>query len=58
MSQSSYLEEACEEAFSKGERILKCNQASGVEHWRVFEYLYTGDYSEHLFNTGLEGKGS
>ncbi|OAL42711.1 hypothetical protein IQ07DRAFT_525636, partial [Pyrenochaeta sp. DS3sAY3a] len=44
--QSSYLEEACQQTFSKDERIIKCEQGSGAAYWRVFEYLYTGDYSD------------
>jgi hypothetical protein len=54
--QSIYLEEACEQAFHEGERILHCEQGSGAAYWRVFEYLYTGVYSDYLDNTDLKGK--
>ncbi|KAK7177395.1 hypothetical protein PSPO01_16561 [Paraphaeosphaeria sporulosa] len=53
--QSLYLEQACHQAFSKGERTLNCShQGEAAAHWRVFEYLYTGDYSAHLCNPDFE----
>lgn len=54
--QSNYLEKACQQAFSKDERILNCEQGSGAAYWRVFEYLYTGGYCDCLDNIELKGK--
>lgn len=55
-SQSSYLEDMCHQASSRDEKVVNCDQESGAAYWRVFEYLYTGDYCELLHNTELEGK--
>lgn len=35
---------------------LTFGEGSGAAYWRVFEYLYTGDYSESLPTNGLQGK--
>jgi len=35
--------------------MLKFNDDSGAAHWRVLEYLYTGDYSDDISNN-FEGK--
>jgi len=57
-TQSEYFEKAFQEAFVEGcSGVLKLDNRSGAAHWRVFEYLYTGDYSEdlsHHFNGSLE----
>lgn len=48
-TQSEYFEKALQEAFAEGSsRVLKYHTGSGAAHWRVFEYLYTGDYSDDL----------
>ncbi|KAF9728661.1 hypothetical protein PMIN01_13489 [Paraphaeosphaeria minitans] len=52
--QSSYLEEACHQAFSRDEQTLHCDQGSGAAYWRIFEYLYTGNYSDSLQKIDLE----
>ncbi|KAF1992736.1 hypothetical protein P154DRAFT_549934 [Amniculicola lignicola CBS 123094] len=55
-TQSEYFKKAFQVAFiegSSGELIF--NGGSGAAHWRVFEYLYTGDYSDPPLNN-LEGK--
>ncbi|KAF2181491.1 hypothetical protein K469DRAFT_589178 [Zopfia rhizophila CBS 207.26] len=49
--QSAYFEKAFQEAFVEGSSgVLTFNDGSGAAHWRVFEYLYTGDYSDDLSN--------
>jgi hypothetical protein len=53
--QSAYFEKAFQETFDEGiSGVLTFNNGSGAAHWRVFEYLYTGDYSDELSNN-LEG---
>lgn len=43
--------------FIEGERgEIKFDEGSALAHWRVFEYLYTGSYSDNLKVKGLEGK--
>lgn len=54
--QSIYLKEVCQKAFSSNQRTLKFENESGAAHWRVFEYLYTGGYSDYLGNAELRGK--
>lgn len=54
--QSSYFEDTFPEAFDQGKGILEFQQGSGIAYWRVFEYLYTGDYSDEASNKDLEGK--
>ncbi|KAH8716755.1 hypothetical protein GQ44DRAFT_403148 [Phaeosphaeriaceae sp. PMI808] len=47
--QSPYLANAIQEAFvSTGARTIVFDEGSGTAHWRVFEYLYSGDYSDNL----------
>jgi len=47
--QSKYFENAFQEGFAEGSsRVLKYEDGSGAAYWRVFEYLYTGDYSDDL----------
>jgi hypothetical protein len=55
--QSAYFEKAFqEEGFVEGSSgVLTFNDGSGAAHWRVFEYLYTGDYPDDLSND-FEGK--
>ncbi|KAH9873079.1 hypothetical protein J1614_005476 [Plenodomus biglobosus] len=48
-TQSEYFEKALQEAFAEGSSgVLKYDIGSGAAHWRAFEYLYTGDYSDDL----------
>jgi len=57
-TQSAYFEKAFQEGFNEGSsRVLTFNDGSGAAHWRIFEYLYTGDYSDDLSND-FEGKGA
>ncbi|KAH7119540.1 hypothetical protein B0J11DRAFT_582072 [Dendryphion nanum] len=47
--QSEYFEKAFQETFVEGASgLLTFNDGSGAAYWRVFEYLYTGDYSDDL----------
>ncbi|KAF1973221.1 hypothetical protein BU23DRAFT_568522 [Bimuria novae-zelandiae CBS 107.79] len=36
---------------------IKFEEDSAMAYWRVFEYLYTGDYSDNLNAEGLQGIG-
>ncbi|KAF2187347.1 hypothetical protein K469DRAFT_570324, partial [Zopfia rhizophila CBS 207.26] len=55
--QSPYFAKAFQEAFVEGSTgTLEFQEGSGIAPWRVFEYLYTGDYSDELSNKDLEGK--
>jgi hypothetical protein len=51
-TQSAYFEKVFEEKrFVEGSAgVLTFNNGSGAAHWRIFEYLYTGDYSDDLSN--------
>lgn len=56
--QSAYLADAIQKASastSTGSRVLIFQEGSGAAHWRVFEYLYNGDYSDNLSIKGLKG---
>jgi hypothetical protein len=59
-TQSAYFEKAFQNAFVEGSAgVLTFDNDSGAAHWRVFEYLYTGDYSDdlsHDFEGTVEGK--
>jgi hypothetical protein len=45
--QSAYFEKAFQDVFIEGSSgVLTFNDGSGAAYWRVFEYLYTGDYSD------------
>ena len=47
-SQSKYFAKAFQDKFLEGEqRQIKFDNDSAAAHWRVFEYLYFGDYSEN-----------
>ncbi|KAF2676859.1 hypothetical protein K458DRAFT_396581 [Lentithecium fluviatile CBS 122367] len=48
-TQSEYFQKAFQSAFVEGDLgILTFNEGSGAAYWRVFEYLYTVRYSDHL----------
>ncbi|KAF2006466.1 hypothetical protein P154DRAFT_422103 [Amniculicola lignicola CBS 123094] len=48
-TQSEYFEKVFQKAFTEGSSgVLTFNNDSGAAHWRVFEYLYTGDYSDNI----------
>jgi len=48
-TQSAYFEKAFQEVFVEGTSgVLTFNDDSGAALWRIFEYLYTGDYSDEL----------
>ena len=54
--QSSYLSDALRKVLdSTGVRSLTFLEGSAIAHWRVFEYLYTGDYSDSLSNDAMCG---
>ena len=54
--QSAYFEKAFQESFAEGSSgELRFNDGSGAAHWRVLEYLYTGDYSDDI-SSHFEGK--
>ncbi|OCK74090.1 hypothetical protein K432DRAFT_410158 [Lepidopterella palustris CBS 459.81] len=53
--QSPYFKKAFQESFVEGNtKILKFQDGSGIAYWRLFEYLYTGDYSDNVSNKDLE----
>ena len=55
-TQSLYFEKAFQESFVEGSSgELRFNDGSGAAHWRVLEYLYTGDYSDDI-SSHFEGK--
>ena len=55
--QSKYLEKVIQERLVEGSSvILNFQEESGPAYWRVFEYLYTGDYLDHLSTSELEGR--
>jgi hypothetical protein len=57
--QSPYLANAIQAAFSStGTRTLTFPDGSGIAHWRVFGYLYSGDYSDIPPNKDLTGMSS
>ncbi|USP81613.1 hypothetical protein yc1106_08887 [Curvularia clavata] len=48
-TQSKYFENAFKENFVEGSSgRLSFDEGSGAAHWRVFQFLYTGDYSDDL----------
>lgn len=48
-AQSKYLEKAFQDSFVEGSSgVLTFNNGSEPSYWRLFEYLYTGDYPEDL----------
>lgn len=58
-SQSGYFEKAFQDAFIEGERgRIEFNDDSAAAHWRVMEYLYTGDYGDEWQSDHFEGKES
>jgi hypothetical protein len=56
-TQSDYFEKAFQKNFIEGASgELTFKDGSGAAYWRVFEYLYTGEYSDELSINGFEGK--
>ncbi|KAI0997377.1 hypothetical protein K3495_g10809 [Podosphaera aphanis] len=51
-TQSQYFEKAFQsgsQSFSEADtKKIEFKEGSGAAYWRVLEYLYTGDYSDHL----------
>jgi hypothetical protein len=48
-TQSAYFEKAFQGSFIEGNSsVLTFSDGSGAAYWRIFEYLYTGDYSDDL----------
>lgn len=48
-TQSKYLEKAFQDSFVEGSSaVLTFNNGSEAAYWRLFEYLYTGDYPDDL----------
>jgi hypothetical protein len=55
-TQCEEIEELFCEKFNQGKKyVLSFNEGSGAAYWRVFEFLYKGDYSDQM-PVGLEGK--
>lgn len=55
--QSEYFEKAFRPEFVEGDTgVIAFKEGGGAAYWRVFEYLYTGDYSEKLSTDKFEGK--
>jgi hypothetical protein len=55
-TQSEYFETAFHEVFHEGDTgVLAFDHGSAAAHWRVFEFLYTGGYSEEL-KDAIKGK--
>ncbi|KAI0994485.1 hypothetical protein K3495_g13697 [Podosphaera aphanis] len=56
-SQSKYFEKALQEGSQQfleaGTKTIEFKEGSGAAYWRVFEYLYTGHYSDELSTTEL-----
>ncbi|KAK7177394.1 hypothetical protein PSPO01_16560 [Paraphaeosphaeria sporulosa] len=53
--QSDYFEKAFREEFIEGSSgAITFKEGSGAAYWRVFEYLYTGDYLEELSTNEFE----
>ncbi|KAI0998393.1 hypothetical protein K3495_g9800 [Podosphaera aphanis] len=56
-SQSEYFEKALQEGSQQfleaGTKTIEFKEGSGAAYWRVFEYLYTGNYSDKLTTTEL-----
>ncbi|KAF2189908.1 hypothetical protein K469DRAFT_723743 [Zopfia rhizophila CBS 207.26] len=53
--QSPYFTKALQVAFAEGSmRTIEFQEGSGIAHWRVFEYLYTGNYSDGLSSKDFE----
>jgi hypothetical protein len=50
-TQSAYFRNAFRAEFVEGSTgLLTFNDGSGAAYWRVFEYLYTGNYPDDLAN--------
>jgi hypothetical protein len=55
-TQSKYFEKAFRN-FAEGEtRTMTLEAATEAAYWRVFKYLYTGDYPDDLPDLASEGK--
>jgi hypothetical protein len=55
--QSPHLSDALQDAFDcTGVRNLTFQEGSAIAHWRVFEYLYTGDYSDRPSTDAMDGR--
>jgi hypothetical protein len=55
--QSAYFEKAFQKEFIEGSSgLLEFQEGSGAAHWKVFEYLYTGNYSDELSTGSFEGE--
>ncbi|KAI9725707.1 MAG: hypothetical protein M1834_009753 [Cirrosporium novae-zelandiae] len=48
--QSRYFEKALKSRFQEGEtKVFRFESGSGHAYWRVFDYLYTGTYSDEAY---------
>jgi hypothetical protein len=56
--QSHYFAKAFnEKTFLEGHTgEIRFDDGSALAHWRVFEYLYTGNYTDNLKIEGLQGR--
>lgn len=55
--QSDWFTKAFRPEFVEGDTgVLPFKEGDGAAYWRVFEYMYTGDYSEKLSTDKFEGK--
>ena len=54
--QTEYFEKAFRKEFVEGSSgTITFSEGSGAAYWRVFEYLYTGDYLGELSTDKFEG---
>lgn len=54
-TQSEYFDKPFKERFIEGNSgRISFKEDSGAAYWRVFEYLYTGDYSEEMSTNKFE----
>jgi hypothetical protein len=54
--QSPYLNDALKKASgSTGTKTIIFKDVSAIAHWRVFEYLYTDDYSDSISSNAMCG---
>jgi hypothetical protein len=55
--QSDYFAKAFQPEFVEGDTgVITFKEGDGAAYWRVFEYLYTGDYAEKLSTDKFAGK--
>jgi len=55
-TQSDYFKNAFLKFAEGSTRTMQFKEGSGAAYWRVFEYLYTGNYSDELSTEALQGE--